>query len=58
LFLYHGIATENDRMVRRWKILREFRSGARRIGDTWDKSTTHDQLHAAVHHTLERMRPG
>jgi hypothetical protein len=55
LYLYRGVATENGCMVPRWKLLREFRVGARRIEGDWTRSTNLPALRAAVFNTLQGM---
>lgn len=57
VYLYHGIATEGDTMVRRWKLLREFRTGAQRVGETWKRPFDRKAFHNAVFATMGRMRP-
>jgi hypothetical protein len=60
LYLVQGYVIRGDRSVPSWKVVSEFRAGARRIGGpeaVWKRSTTRLALHAAVHEALERMRP-
>ena len=58
IWLIESVAIEGDEMVRRWKLLREFRPGARRVGETWGRATELTALRTAVFDTLNRMRPG